>query len=158
MKNIVATLVRRAGGRIFHVSPENVNLCVTNIENNLWAISFEGISVTGKIYADSTSRSEIIFEVTKVEGQREPVGLRVMAVETEDTRDIVEDVVRKAGEQIFHVSQATLYVNSPETGIWVIFFEGVAVTGRVHVEEKEAIFEAIKVEGERRLVGLKYTI
>ncbi|MEK7104197.1 MAG: hypothetical protein AAB842_02215 [Patescibacteria group bacterium] len=158
MKNIVEALIGRAGGRIFHVSPENVNLCVTNIENNLWVISFEGISVTGKIYADSTSRSEIIFEVTRVEGQRELVGLRVMAVETEDTRDIVEDVARKAGEQIFHVSPATLYVNSPEDGVWVIFFEGVAVTGRVCVMEKEAVFEAIKVEGQRRMVGLKYTI
>ncbi|MDD5738854.1 MAG: hypothetical protein PHY72_02950 [Candidatus Pacebacteria bacterium] len=158
MKNIIAVLMRRAGARIFHTSSENPNLCVVSMGEDVWKISFEGVSVAGKIYVSQINQEMIVFEIIMVDGQRNLIGLRVEVEETEDTGDIVEAVVRKAGQTIFHVSPATLYVNSPQDGIWAICFEGVSVIGKVCVQEQKAIFEAIKVEGEKKLIGLRYTI
>jgi len=158
-KAIIMALVMQAGGRIFHVSPEIANISATNIKDDIWEISFEGVAVTGKIYACPNSQIKVVFEVTKAEGQRKLADLKKTTIaKTEDILDIVEAVVMKAGEQIFHVSPATLYVKNTEDGVWVIFFEGVAVTGEIHVNDKEATFEAIKIEGKRKLAGLKFTI
>ncbi|MDD4990043.1 MAG: hypothetical protein PHW31_01910 [Candidatus Pacebacteria bacterium] len=149
MKKIIELIVKRAGERIFRV-PGN-SFGVINLQDDIWVIKSEGVSLTGEIYP---SEASIIFEITEVEGERQLIGFKYGA----ETR---EEAIKKAGQEIFHTSPAALYVTNPEDNIWVIEFEGVAVSGKAYpdsTQESQIIFEVIKIEGERKLVGLKFTI
>ncbi|MDD5433040.1 MAG: hypothetical protein PHE77_00030 [Candidatus Pacebacteria bacterium] len=148
MKEILEVIVRRVGERIFRAPVQ-----VVNLENNTWVIESEGVFLTGKLYPSPITATLLIFEVIKVQGKRELVGL-------EFTMETVEEAIKQAGITVFHTSPAALYVSNPEEGdTWTIEFEGIAVTGRVcPVNKDQVTFKVIKAEGKRQLVGLKFTI
>ncbi len=73
--------------------------------------------------------------------------------------NIIEVLVKRAGERIFHVSAPALYVNNPEDGIWTIEFEGIIVTWKIYIDPaSQLLFEVTGYEDKRKLVGIKFTI
>lgn len=161
---VVEAIVKKAGERMFHVPAANFS--VSYNQKYIWSITCEDITITGKILVSSNQESQLIFKVTNYKDKRNWIGKKIVVEiiereEAQDNDEIIEAVIRKAGEEMFHVSAAGLYLSCDENETWSIMCEGITIMGKVYpdpVQESQMIFEVVAYQDERNWEGRKFTI